>query len=145
MTDATIRILGLTCVVAECITCGVPFTVPLTVYEEHRKRGGYHHCSNGHSQGWSKDRSKEEKDRQELARLRQQQVQWDWERRELLTQADHERRRAAASRGQVTKLKKRAAAGVCPCCNRTFQDLARHMSGQHPAFITEQHEADHVH
>lgn len=25
-------------------------------------------------------------------------------------------------------------AGVCPCCNRTFKNLARHMAGQHPGF-----------
>jgi hypothetical protein len=24
--------------------------------------------------------------------------------------------------------------GVCPCCKRTFENLARHMKGQHPTF-----------
>jgi hypothetical protein len=26
------------------------------------------------------------------------------------------------------------ANGVCPCCNRTFQNLARHMAGKHPDY-----------
>jgi hypothetical protein len=24
--------------------------------------------------------------------------------------------------------------GVCPCCNRTFQQLARHMKAKHPGY-----------
>ena len=43
-------------------------------------------------------------------------------------------RRASAARGQVTKLKNRAAAGVCPCCNRQFQNLKNHMATKHPEF-----------
>jgi hypothetical protein len=34
----------------------------------------------------------------------------------------------------MTRIKKRVAAGVCPCCNRSFKDLARHMAGQHPDY-----------
>lgn len=29
---------------------------------------------------------------------------------------------------------RRIAAGVCPCCRRSFTDLARHMSSQHPDY-----------
>lgn len=36
--------------------------------------------------------------------------------------------------GQTTKLKKRIAAGVCPCCHRSFANLHRHMEGQHPEY-----------
>lgn len=49
--------------------------------------------------------------------------------------AQHQSR---AFKGVVTKLKKRAANGVCPCCNRTFVDLARHMAGKHPTFLAEE-------
>lgn len=142
---ANVILNGITCTVTECITCGIPFSVPLTVYETHRRTGGYHYCPNGHSQGWPKENSTEAKEKRELERLRQQQARWDDERRELQLQGDTERRRTAAARGQVTKLKKRAAAGVCPCCNRTFSDLARHMSGKHPEFVGEPDAASKVH
>jgi len=33
-----------------------------------------------------------------------------------------------------TKLRRRAKGGACPCCNRTFVDLQRHMSSKHPEF-----------
>lgn len=31
----------------------------------------------------------------------------------------------------------RVGAGVCPCCKRTFQQLARHMKCKHPKYRTE--------
>ena len=43
-----------------------------------------------------------------------------------------------AAKGQISKLKKRASAGVCPCCNRSFQNLRRHMGNKHPEFVGEQ-------
>jgi 4-hydroxy-3-methylbut-2-en-1-yl diphosphate synthase IspG/GcpE len=32
------------------------------------------------------------------------------------------------------ELAKRAKAGVCPCCNRTFSNMAEHMKKQHADF-----------
>lgn len=37
-----------------------------------------------------------------------------------------------AAQREVKRMKTRAAAGVCPCCNRTFVQLARHMKTKHP-------------
>lgn len=28
--------------------------------------------------------------------------------------------------------------GVCPCCNRTFSDLQRHMASKHKGFAAEE-------
>lgn len=47
---------------------------------------------------------------------------------------ESERRAHAATKGQLTKTKKRIANGVCPCCNRSFANLERHMAGQHPDY-----------
>ena len=46
-----------------------------------------------------------------------------------------ETRRRAAAKGQLTKVKKRVGNGVCPCCTRSFTDLARHMESKHPAYV----------
>jgi DNA repair exonuclease SbcCD ATPase subunit len=51
--------------------------------------------------------------------------------RELLAA---EERSHAATRGHLTRTKKRVGGGVCPCCNRTFQQLARHMANKHPDY-----------
>ena len=34
-------------------------------------------------------------------------------------------------------LQYRVGHGVCPCCNRTFGDLYRHMSTKHPGYAAE--------
>jgi hypothetical protein len=41
-----------------------------------------------------------------------------------------------AEKAAKTRIKNRIAKGVCPCCNRTFQDLQRHMTTKHPDYAT---------
>lgn len=43
-------------------------------------------------------------------------------------------RRRRAIKGQLTRVKKRVSHGVCPCCNRSFENLRRHMQVKHPAY-----------
>lgn len=102
-------------------------------------------CPHGHEQFFTVGETEADKLRRERDQLKQQAARLIEEASDARREADTERRRSAAARGQVTKLKKRAAAGVCPCCNRTFQDLARHMAGKHPEFMTQPDEASHVH
>ena len=92
------------------------------------------YCAYGHRQYYIKGESEETKLRRERDRLAQQIAQRDDEikrQREMRVAAE---RQAAAARGQVTKMKRRAQGGVCPCCNRTFAGLARHMNAKHPEF-----------
>jgi DNA-binding XRE family transcriptional regulator len=42
--------------------------------------------------------------------------------------------KAASVVKSYKKIRDRVKNGVCPCCNRTFENLARHMSTQHPDF-----------
>jgi hypothetical protein len=51
---------------------------------------------------------------------------------------EHEEKSHAATRGHLTRQRKRAQAGICPCCNRSFQQLARHMKTKHPDFRPEE-------
>lgn len=70
----------------------------------------------------------------EAARLERRLVQ----ERERSARIDAEREqaeaKARAQKGHATRLRKRAQAGVCPCCKRTFKQLARHMENKHPEF-----------
>lgn len=122
-------------VVVSCATCHITYAIPESLYRSalaypgSRSDGWKLCCPVGHTWhyvGLSVD-EKLERERDRRASI----------------QADLDRTRASlsAQRGQTTKarnerdrLKTRAAAGVCPCCNRTFQQLARHMKGQHPEF-----------
>jgi hypothetical protein len=47
---------------------------------------------------------------------------------------DYEKRRRASMQGVVTRTKKRIGKGICPCCNRYFKNLHRHMTNQHPEY-----------
>src|SRR4051812_47123466 len=46
-------------------------------------------------------------------------------------------RRLSAQKAATTRAKRRHAAGVCPCCGRSFQQLRRHMSNQHAEYLAE--------
>jgi DNA repair exonuclease SbcCD ATPase subunit len=154
----TIKLRGITCAVVECGECGIPYTVPLTVYETHKREGGFHYCPNNHGWGWEKsastlarERERQEAIRRERDRAIQENARLEESVKAWMEQAtmDAEARRtaerqAAAAKGQATKLRKRASAGTCPCCNRTFKQLAAHMASKHPTFLAEEVSGDGV-
>lgn len=86
-------------------------------------------CPNGHGLAYGGNTLKERLTRAEQARDSARAYA-----RSVQDQNDAERRSHAATKGQLTRVRKRIAAGVCPCCNRTFQNVARHMAGQHPDY-----------
>lgn len=123
--------------VENCITCGVVFTVPESMWDHAHAEGGYFHCPSGHSQGWSKEKSERERLRRDRDRLAQRIAEKDDEIKRERDRAEAAERRSAAARGQITKIRNRVGHGVCPCCNRTFENLARHMGSKHPTFTAE--------
>ena len=99
------------------------------------------YCVHGHPAHWpqgksSEDKLREQLDAERIARQRAEQriAQRDDAVREARAEAEHERRRANGYKGHATRITNRAKAGVCPCCNRTFKQLAAHMKNQHPEF-----------
>ena len=130
MADTVIYSTTLTTIT--CGACGIPFGLPQNYYEARRRDAELFSCPNGHRIGYGQS----EADRERAKRLRaEQEAEWlRTSRQAAWDQAAAAERRRAAAKGQLTKVKKRVAAGVCPCCNRTFQDLARHMAGQHPDY-----------
>lgn len=64
-------------------------------------------------------------------------LQRQLDERERQLEAEMAARRAAedqlaAAEREAKRIAKRTAGGVCPCCNRSFVQLARHMKSQHP-------------
>lgn len=118
-------------VVTQCGTCGVWHTVPEIVWDTQKREGGYHCCPNGHSRGWKTGTEQEEQDRirRERDRLKQEAAR-------LQDEISSERKRAKAAEEKTRKLQKRASAGVCPCCNRTFKNMQRHMKTKHPNVVS---------
>jgi hypothetical protein len=108
-----------------CAGCGMDFSVPDWFLTGRREDGQTFYCPAGHHLSFRKT---------ELDRLRERADRLSAQNTHLADQAAAAERALRATKGQVTKLKKRVANGVCPCCNRSFANLARHMSGQHPDF-----------
>lgn len=122
-----------TLVTMQCGKCGITFAVPNGFRDEKLETGQTFYCPNGHPRAFVET---------EATRLRRRVEALQGEAQRAYAQATHQRdqreaaeRSNAALRGVITKKNKRAAAGVCQCCSRTFQDVARHMASQHPGFV----------
>lgn len=115
-----------------CITCGVDYALPTKLLEQHRGYGGYHHCPNGHQQGWSPDMATLATQRREIERLKQDAARLEDDRREAERRLAIARQETVLARAESARVTKRATAAVCPCCNRSFSQLARHMKSKHP-------------
>lgn len=107
----------------ECGECGIVFAVPEVWRAEKQRTGMGWFCPNGHSRVYRE--SDVDKLRKQLA---------DEQRRHTNTLARLNEVQAAEQKvtKELKRVKKRVEAGVCPCCNRTFQQLARHMKMKHP-------------
>lgn len=135
-----------------CYRCKCPIRLPAELYQAAKRSPRISFwCPYGHEQHFLEGESEETRLRRERDRLVQRLAEKDddiaWQRKraeEAREAREAAERRAAAARGQVTKLKKRASNGVCPCCNRTFSDLARHMATKHPTFLAEEVPGDGV-
>lgn len=111
----------------ECGTCGVVHAIPEAMYDAKHKEGGFWQCPNGHSRGFSRGSLQKENERlkQDAARLEQIAA----EQRRLREKAEKQLKKTAK---KLMNVEKRAHAGVCPCCNRTFSNVQRHMETKHP-------------
>lgn len=106
--------------------CGIVFAVPQWWQKKRRDDHTTWYCPNGHGQSYTSDNA-EEKLRRERDSLKQQLARVEDEKREAIAAKDRE----------IKQAKRRAAAGTCPCCARSFSNMAEHMKKQHPAFVAE--------
>ena len=100
-------------------------------------KGIHFYCAYGHSQHFVEGESEEQKLRRERDRLAQKIAEKDDEIARQRTLREQTERSLRATRGIVTRIKNRVGHGVCPCCNRTFGNLARHIATKHPTFTAE--------
>lgn len=118
-----------------CCSCGVVFAMTDGMHQQRKSDGKMFYCTNGHGQHYTETdavrfRKLKEDSERDKARLRNQ-------LNGALDDAQHQRRIASAARGQLTKARNRAAAGVCPSpgCKRSFHSLAEHVRNEHPDLL----------
>lgn len=119
-----------------CCGCHVLFAITEELRDRRLEDKKQFFCPNGHSQSYVGE-TKEEKLRKERDALERQLASARGNEKYYRERAESEKKSHAATKGVLTKTKKRVANGVCPVCNRSFVQLANHMQGQHPQYDKE--------
>lgn len=116
-----------------CCNCMVPFAVSDYVYRELKRTHNTFYCPVGHAQHFTGE-SEVEKLKRELQSVKSDATWYKRRAENAQAEYDGEKRSHAATKGKLTRIKNRAAHGVCPCCNRYFANMDRHMTSKHPDY-----------
>jgi hypothetical protein len=124
--------------VMHCGRCGGIYAIN----ERYRQKkeetaGGWHcpYCQNSWGYFGKTEAQRERALRKQAEdRLIRERAAFDQRAEYLKTQATKAEAKRRAEKGAKTKLKKRIANGVCPCCNRHFGNVQRHIAHMHPEF-----------
>ena len=111
----------------ECANCGISFGLTSATERRLRERHENFFCPKGHCNVFKGETEAERIRKQLTAQLEAERQSTTWWRCEAQTA----KKRESAVKTKLTKMKRRVEAGVCPHCNRTFQQLAAHMQSQH--------------
>ena len=124
-------------VVEHCYKCGVAFGLPLDLYNSLKIKGQAQtfYCPNGHGQVYAQ--SVEQKLRAELATAKSNINFWQESSHRNHQDAQHFKRSRDAYKGVLTKTKERVSEGQCPCCQRRFKWLKKHMRDAHPDYLAQ--------
>lgn len=115
--------------------CGIALAIPENLLRHAHNDGQRIYCPLGHSFSWNET----EADRLRK-KLEKEQADRKWTEQRLRAERDlreDTERRLSAQKGATTRAKKRAAAALCPCCNRSFVQLRRHLATKHPNYSPE--------
>ncbi len=106
----------------DCPKCGVIFGITDEYEQRCRESGVYFCCPNQHYMSYGKGRLEAAEKARHAAETRADQLAVDNDRlvNDLLDAAK-----------EAKRLKRRAKAGVCSECHRTFQNMQRHMATKH--------------
>lgn len=108
-----------------CGICAIPFAIPEALHNALIDSGNSFYCPNGHHISYTES---------EANKLRKRLEREQNERARVAAERDQAQASARAQKGVATKARKRAAAALCPCCNRSFVQLRRHMASKHPDY-----------
>lgn len=117
----------------ECANCGLPFGITPDFQNRRRADHATFYCPVGHRNVYDGPSAAERLKRELEAKERALQAERQDNDR-VRRQRDHYERSARTYRGHLTRVRRRVGNGVCPCCNRTFKQLAAHMQRQHPEY-----------
>lgn len=123
--------------VEQCCVCFVTFAMTKEFHHERQKDRKTFYCPLGHAQHYTNETEEQQRirhlemDKKRLERenavLAEDFITESLARKEV-------QKKLSTTKGQLTRTKNRVAAGVCPCCTRSFVNLQRHMATKHPSY-----------
>ena len=108
-----------------CCNCSIIFAMPHTLYWRLKTSGGEFYCPNGHGQHYTQTENMRLQKLLEASQRDLRQAKCETLAEQQKTQTEQ------AERLKAERKLKRVQRGVCPCCNRFFSDLSRHMETKH--------------
>lgn len=121
-----------TFVVIKCGGCGVDHAITQSYIDARRKDGKTWYCPNQCPRVYRETEA--DRLRKELETTRNRADYYRRAEESEREQHDRTKRSRARYKGEVTRVKNRVGRGVCPCCNRHFANLERHMANKHPSY-----------
>jgi len=122
---------GIEFVVESCFKCGCLFAMQKMQQDTLVRTHADFFCPNGHSQAYISKTSAE------IARDQAREAANATQAK--LNEANHSllvtQKKLAEAEKERKRIEARVHRGACPCCNRTFQNLASHMKSKHPSQI----------
>lgn len=109
-----------------CGSCGVVFAFTADDYRERTRHNKSFRCVNGCSRQFCGETEADKLKRQ----LASAQRETDHQR----ARANRAQEKAERTGRSYRKMRERIKNGLCPCCDRHFQNLWQHMKNQHPEF-----------
>ncbi len=127
-----------------CGECGIVFGMEQEYHDKLVRENGGFHCPNGHARRFIGE-TEVDKLKKQLA-SKEDWLKWERERTDRLsTQLQQQKYQTRAARAAKTRMKNRIKNGVCPCCNRTFKNLADHFKLKHPEELDKHPEIAAIH
>ena len=115
-----------------CGQCGTHFGMDRSQYDLCQKRNEHFYCTRGHRRIFIET---------ELDKLRAEKLRLESRLDYVKGEREAARKEVVAQKGRATRFKNdrdriklRIANGVCPCCNRHFVNVERHMATKHPHY-----------
>lgn len=119
-----------TMVFIDCANCGMIFGVTRDFEDRRRRDHQSFFCPKGHSNYYA-ERTEEDKLRDRLTREQAAHDQTRANRDTWQRASVRQEHKARAYKGIAKHYRRRIHAGVCPHCNRSFENVARHMKTKH--------------
>lgn len=123
--------------VVNCGECGGTYAINARYARQKKEDGGSWTCPYC-KVGWGFVKSAIDELKEQLE-TEKQRARWAERGRERAQrEAEHQAAKARGFKGALVKAKKRVGRGVCPSCNRSFENLRRHMASKHPEYAEEE-------